>query len=83
MPLSASDYGDELYYLLTYLSYGVSCACAQQPAWGLQSTDQNQVRKRGIAQRDGRAPLFHRRLTFVAACENLVTVTTGVDWDPA
>jgi len=30
------------------------------------------------AQRDGRPPLFHRRRTFVATCENLVTMATGV-----
>ena len=33
--------------------------------------------KRGKAQRDGRASLFYRRRTFVAASENLVTVATN------
>jgi len=35
------------------------------------------TRKRGIAQRDGRPSLSHRRRTFVTR-KNLVTVATGV-----
>ena len=36
-------------------------------------------RKRGRAQRDGCPPLFYRRRTFVAACENFVTMATEID----
>jgi len=42
----------------------------------------NKTRKRGKAQRDGRPPLFYKRRTFVAACENFVTMATRVGWGP-
>ena len=43
---------------------------------------QLETRKRGKTQRDGRRPLFYSRRTFVASCENFVTMTTGVGWGP-
>jgi len=44
------------------------------------TTTTTTTRKRGKEQRDGRPPLFYRRRTFDATCENFVTVSTG---DPA
>ena len=40
------------------------------------------TRKHGNAQRDGRPPLVYGRGTFVATCENFVTVATGIGRGP-